>query len=59
VRRSISLLLNGVEFVAELTDDLLGDAEKGCTERFDAGQGPEDPDHREWCEPGRQVPRKR
>ena len=37
-------LLNEVEFVAELADDLLGEAEKRYTDRFDAGQGPEGPE---------------
>jgi hypothetical protein len=37
-------LLKDVEFVAELTDDLLGEAEKRYAERFDAGEGPEGPE---------------
>ena len=36
-------LLAGVEFLAELTDQLLDDAEERYTERFDARQGPEGP----------------
>jgi len=34
-------LLNHVEFLAELGDDLLAEAEQRYRERFDAGRGPE------------------
>ena len=37
-------LLRNVEFVAELTDALLDEAEERYTTRFDAGQGPEGPE---------------
>jgi Family of unknown function (DUF6098) len=37
-------LLKEVEFVAELTDGLLREAEQVYAERFDAGEGPEGPE---------------
>ena len=37
-------LLNEVDFVAELSDRLLDQAEERYTARFDAGHGPEGPE---------------
>ena len=38
-------LLKEVDFVAELSDRLLDEAEERYTARFDAGRGPEGPEH--------------
>jgi hypothetical protein len=37
-------LLRDVDFVGELDDELLGEAERRYRERFRAGQGPEGPE---------------